>query len=198
VATRAETRETAACACSGVRRAGRALTHRYDEALAPSGLRVTQYAVLSRLDRIGPVAVGRLAEEMALDRTALTRSLAPLRRDGLVADAAGGDRRSRPVVLTPAGAEALAAARPLWRQAQASLAEGFGPERLAALLAELAAVEAAAAAIAPGATARSGSDAAATGEDPGSATGTSGGTAAGARRGRDGDAGQGRRENAVG
>ena len=146
-----ETAGTATCACSGIRRAGRALTNRYDEALAPSGLRVTQYALLSRLERLGPVAVGRLAEEMALDRTALTRTLAPLRRDGLVADAAGEDRRTRLVALTTAGTAAMAAARPLWREAQSRLTAGFGAERLATLLAELAAVEVAATGIGPAA-----------------------------------------------
>ena len=131
----------APCACSVVRRTGRALTRRYDEILAPSGLRVTQYAVLSTLARQGPIGMSRLADELATDRTTLTRALSPLQRDGLIRVALGQGRLSRVVELTAAGEAALEQARPLWLDAQAELATIVGPDRLAALVGELAAVE---------------------------------------------------------
>ncbi len=129
------------CACTRVRRTGRALTRLYDEALAPSGLRVTQYAVLATLGRSGPIAVGRLAEELALDRTTLTRALGPLQREGLVRVDQGEDRRRRLVRLTEAGGETLERARPLWRQEQGLMTAALGRDRFAALLRELSAVE---------------------------------------------------------
>lgn len=129
------------CACSVVRRTGRALTRRYDEILAPSGLRVTQYAVLATLARHGPIGMSRLADDLATDRTTLTRTLAPLQRDGLIQVALGQDRRTRVVDVTAAGAAALERARPLWLDAQAQVATIVGPDRLAALVGELAAVE---------------------------------------------------------
>ncbi len=132
----------APCACSVVRRTGRALTRRYDEILAPSGLRVTQYAVLSTLARQGGEdGMSRLADELATDRTTLTRALSPLQRDGLIRVALGQGRLSRVVELTAAGEAALEQARPLWLDAQAELATIVGPDRLAALVGELAAVE---------------------------------------------------------
>ena len=130
------------CACTRVRRAGRALTRLYDEVLAPSGLRVTQYAVLATLTRLGPSAVGRLAEELAMDRTTLTRALAPLQREGLVRVDEGADRRTRLVRATATGEAAVARARPLWLEAQARVASSLGRERFESLLGELAAVEA--------------------------------------------------------
>lgn len=131
----------AVCACTSVRRASRALTQLYDAALAPCGLTVTQYAVLAKLARLGPTSLAPLAEEMAMDRTTLTRVLAPLRRRGLVGDGPGRDRRARVVALTAAGEEARAAARPHWAAVQRRIAGGLGRERYDALLGELAALE---------------------------------------------------------
>ena len=129
------------CVCTRVRRLDRSLTRLYDDALAPSGPRVTQYALLSRLAALGPVTLSRLADAMATDRTTLTRNLAPLERAGFVAVAAGADRRTRLVRLIGNGEAALSRARPFWRAAQERVTTGFGRERLDALFAELAAVE---------------------------------------------------------
>lgn len=131
-----------ACACTRVRRLDRALTQLYDDALAPSGLRVTQYALLSKLAALGPVPLTRIADELAVERTTLTRNLAPLQRDGLVRVAPGPDRRTRLADLTDLGRAALEQARPCWHEAQGRLAAGLGRHRLDALLAELADVEA--------------------------------------------------------
>ena len=130
------------CACTAIRRTGRVLTQRYDNALAPTGLRVTQYAVLAKLAGRGAVAVGALADALAMDRTSLTRALAPLQRDGLVRVDPDDDRRRRLIRLTEEGEEALARARPRWREAQAQVAASLGQDRLDALLRELSAVEA--------------------------------------------------------
>jgi DNA-binding MarR family transcriptional regulator len=127
-----------ACACASVRRTGRALAQVYDAILAPSGLRNTQFALLSRLDQETPVGMGDLADLLAMDRTTLTRALAPLERQGWVVVEAGADRRTRQVRLTASGAATREAARPLWQQAQAHVTGQFGEERLAALRQELA------------------------------------------------------------
>lgn len=130
----------ATCACAAIRRASRALTLRYDRALAPSGLRVSQFSLLANLARGGPITVQRLADEMLLERTTVTRAAAALQRRGLVAGEVGRDRRTRILRLTPAGDAALARARPLWQSAQAGVADALGAERLGALLGELAEV----------------------------------------------------------
>jgi len=130
------------CACTSVRRTGRALAQVYDTIMAPSGLRNTQFALLCHLEPETPVGMGDLAELLVLDRTTLTRALAPLERQGWLAIEAGADRRTRQVRLTADGAATRDAARPLWRQAQAHVAMKFGEERLAALRQELAALAA--------------------------------------------------------
>lgn len=130
------------CMCASVRRAGRALTNLYDDILAPSGLRVTQFSLLAHLARVDETTVTRLAEVRAMDRTTLTRNLAPLERDGFVTVGAGADRRTRVVRITVAGRAAMERALPLWREAQAHVAAALGGERFGAILNEMEAVAA--------------------------------------------------------
>ncbi len=84
-----------ACACGRLRRATRALTQLYDDLMAPSGLRVTQFSLLRTLGRSGNATLSDLAGTMLLDRTALSRTLDPLAERGLVAIAPGRDARTR-------------------------------------------------------------------------------------------------------
>ncbi|GEP04169.1 MarR family winged helix-turn-helix transcriptional regulator [Methylobacterium oxalidis] len=114
------------CHCLAVRQAARHVTQLYDRHLAASGLRATQFALLSTLDRMGSLAVHELAGHLVMDRTATGRALRPLERDGLIAIGAGRDARTRALSLTPAGRERLEAARPLWQRAQAAFRTEYG------------------------------------------------------------------------
>lgn len=128
------------CACFNLRKAARAVTQLYEEVLRPTGLRVTQFALLSATRTLEPVPVRRLAKAVVMDRTTLTRDLKPLEKQGLVKLETGVDRRERWVTLTPRGHQALAAAFPLWEKAQTRVTKGLGQERLQRLLADLSAV----------------------------------------------------------
>ena len=131
------------CICVNLRRVARAMTALYDEALAPAGIKVTQFSLLRAVQRNEPAAIGTLSEELDLDRTTLARNLNPLQREGLIELAAGDDRRVTEVRLTRRGRSAVEKALPLWREAQASLGERFSADRVAqlrAIAAEAAAV----------------------------------------------------------
>ena len=130
-----------ACACGRLRRAARALTQLYDDAMAPAGLRVTQFSLLRTLERDGALRITDLAARQLLDRTALSRNLDPLVERGLVAVAAGKDARTREVALTPKGAAALRRAEPLWKHAQEDVARRVGKSRLETLIAILGELE---------------------------------------------------------
>ena len=132
---------TNACACGRLRRATRALTQLYDDAMAPSGLRVTQFSLLRTLAREGRSRISDLAGATLIDRTALSRNLDPLVLRRLVEIVPGRDARTREVALTRAGRAAIRAAEPYWRRAQAEVAEALGTERLDAFIATLAAIE---------------------------------------------------------
>ena len=129
------------CACGRLRRAARALTQLYDDAMAPSGLRVTQYSLLSALARRGPLRITELASVQLLDRTALSRNLDPLVAKGLVAIRPGRDARTREVAITPRGSAALRTALPHWQRAQAEVTKHLGADKLSALIATLAEIE---------------------------------------------------------
>jgi DNA-binding MarR family transcriptional regulator len=132
-----------ACACEGLRRSARSVTTLYQEALAGSGVRVAQLPILVAAALMGPAPVTAMADTLIIDRTTLTRNLASLERGGLVAFEDDEDARLRLVVLTSAGRQALGEALAAWQPVQDRVADAFGADRLAALVAELAAFTAA-------------------------------------------------------
>src|SRR5215212_1327026 len=135
----ASLREVArACACANLRRAARAVTQLFDEALAPSGLRVTQFTLLVTNRLMGESTINELAERMAMDRTTLSRNLKPLVRNGLLEVRPGEDGRTRLVRITPAGEQSLEEAYPLWQRAQQETVSALGEERHEALLGDVA------------------------------------------------------------
>ena len=132
---------SAACVCGRLRRASRAITQLYDDTMAPSGLRVTQFSLLRTLSRKGPVRITALATLALLDRTALSRNLEPLVAQGWVKIAAGTDARTREVTLTRAGTAALDRALPYWQRAQVEVLRQMGAPSIEALVRLLADVE---------------------------------------------------------
>jgi DNA-binding MarR family transcriptional regulator len=95
--------------------AARHITQFSDHFLAPSGLRTTQFSILAKLRRLGPMTINALAAEMVMDRTALGRRILPLERDGLIADEQGSrDGRSKELQVTEAGEAHFRAAMKGW------------------------------------------------------------------------------------
>ena len=125
------------CTCFGLRKAARAVTQMYDQALKPTGLRTTQFSLLAVTDRVGPRGMAELAEQLVMDRTTLTRNLKPLLDRGLLESVAGADRRRRPIAITAQGRAALAQALPYWRKAQLRMAGSLGRARWRRLLGDL-------------------------------------------------------------
>ena len=122
------------CNCLAIRQAARHVTQFYDQLFAPVGLRATQFAILSRLRRQGPLTINALAALLVMDRTTLGRNILPLQRDGLIEIvASAADRRRRELRLTEAGLARYAAALECWSAAQQRFETVFGGERAAAL-----------------------------------------------------------------
>jgi DNA-binding MarR family transcriptional regulator len=118
------------CNCLAVRQAARHVTQFYDQCLAPTGLRTTQFSILAKLRRLGPMTINTLAADLVMDRTTLGRNILPLERDGLVVVKPGAaDRRLKELRLTEAGAESVRAGVKLWASAQARFETTFGPDR---------------------------------------------------------------------
>jgi len=114
------------CVCNTLRMAARAVTQLYDDLLRPSGLRVTQFSILSAIARMDDANLRRLEVALAIDQTTLTRSLNLLEREGVIERASHPDGRVKAMRLTSKGRRALEVARPLWAQAQDKVLRELG------------------------------------------------------------------------
>src|ERR1700722_18312554 len=127
--------------CGSLRKASRRISQFYDSALAPAGIKSTQYSILSEVDRgnlEGPVTMCQLAAAMVMDRSTLGHNLKPLERDDLVVlRPSSDDRRKRYVELTKKGRSILQRSRRLWRHAEERFEKIFGKEPAAELRAVL-------------------------------------------------------------
>jgi DNA-binding MarR family transcriptional regulator len=122
------------CSCLALRQATRLATQLYDQYLAPSGLRITQFSILAKLKRLGPTTINALAAELVVDRTTLGRTILPLERDSLIRiEPSATDARSKELHLTRKGGARLDSAIPRWAEAQKRFEAAYGKERTAQL-----------------------------------------------------------------
>jgi DNA-binding MarR family transcriptional regulator len=136
--------EPAICNCLALRQAARQVTQLYERHLGKVGLKSSQYSILARLKRLGPLSVNELAALMVMNRTTTGRAVRPLERDKLVVIEAGRDARTRVIRLTPAGERRIKAAEAHWREAQREFEHAYGARASAALRTDLARVVSAA------------------------------------------------------
>ncbi|GAB7542543.1 MarR family transcriptional regulator [Cupriavidus sp. 8B] len=132
------------CNNTALRKAARRLTRFYDACMAETGLRTTQYTILSLLAARGPTTMAALADLLSMDRATMGHNLRPLERDGLITIQVGReDRREREVALSTLGAKTEAQSKPSWMKAQTRFEKEFGKEdalamrRLMARIAQL-------------------------------------------------------------
>lgn len=128
------TSDRSRCNCTALRKASRRVSQLYDTALAPSGLKTTQRAILAEISRSEPTTVGALAEALVMDSGALAHTLKPLERDRLVTiEIDPDDRRNRLITLTAKGRAKLAETDALWAKAQRGFEIAFGRAKSEAL-----------------------------------------------------------------
>jgi DNA-binding MarR family transcriptional regulator len=127
---------TSRCNASAAKKAARRLSLMYDKALAPVGLKSSQYGILSELHSRGArlPTVRELAEELVMDRSTLGQNLRPLVRDELITLLTDpNDRRIRLIALTKAGIAKLNEGAKYWRIAQDRFEATFGKQEAADL-----------------------------------------------------------------
>jgi DNA-binding MarR family transcriptional regulator len=132
------------CNNTALRKAARRVTRFYDACMANTGLRATQYAILSLLATRGTTTMAALADLLSMDRATMGHNLRPLERDGLVTIRIGReDRREREIALSSSGAKTEAKVKPAWLKAQARFEaelgadDALGMRRLMARVAQL-------------------------------------------------------------
>ena len=114
------------CVCTSIRKAARVLARTYDATLAPSGMNVTQLAVMRALLRHPHEPLARVADELAMDRSSLYRAIEALQKQRWVTLSDGRDSRSRRASVTRSGALALKRAGPGWGKIQSGIVDRFG------------------------------------------------------------------------
>jgi len=130
----------ALCPAFNIRAASRIITQLFDEILKPSGMQITQFAVLVGVFILDSPSISKLANGLVMDRTTLTRGLKPLEKEGLIKIVSGEDKRTHFVKLTPKGKSALEKTLPYWEKARTVVSEEFGKKHLDGLLKDLASV----------------------------------------------------------
>jgi DNA-binding MarR family transcriptional regulator len=121
------------CTNFKLRQLSRALTRHYDSYVAGTGLKITQYSLLSHVVHQGPIQPVELAHRMNLEASTLTRNLQPLLAHGWIQVGPGADARSRLINATAAGRAKHAEAHRAWKQAQLALNAQLGDARVARL-----------------------------------------------------------------
>jgi DNA-binding MarR family transcriptional regulator len=121
------------CTNQKLRQLMRRVAQRYDLEMGKSGLKGTQYSLLSFVVRLGPVRAVDLAAQMKLDTSTLSRNLRPLVAAGWLVIGAGADARSRLISATAQGRAKRVEAQRHWRVAQENLNQALGPQRVRAL-----------------------------------------------------------------
>ncbi len=122
------------CFCLNLRRATRAVSRIYDQALDSTGLKANQFNVLIVISSLAPATVPAVAQALAMERTTLLRNLGPLKAAGYVATTAGSGRRPDHIELTVTGLAALTSAIKAWQVAQRQITEQLGGSYSAQLL----------------------------------------------------------------
>lgn len=121
------------CTNLKLRQLSRVVTRHYDAFMATSGLKNTQYALLSHVAQFGPIRPCDLAQRLRMDTSTLSRNLQCLIAQGWVRLGPGDDARSRIVEATDAGRAKRAQAQQAWKQAQLAINARLGAKRVAQL-----------------------------------------------------------------
>jgi DNA-binding MarR family transcriptional regulator len=90
--------------------------------------------LLRHIEIVEMTTISELAKMMRIDRTTLNRNMKPLADAGLITINPGKDSRTRQIMLTEAGKDAVIKAWALWGEAQILIEEYLGDEDLGKLI----------------------------------------------------------------
>lgn len=108
--------------------AARAIARRYDAALRPVGLTITQFTLLAAIAYTRPNSITEIADRLSMERTSLTRGAKLLESSGLIARHGEVSARKRALRITEKGLEVLREAYPLWQSVQTDTEQRLGEE----------------------------------------------------------------------
>lgn len=123
------------CLSLALRRADRVVSQLYNRHIGPTGVRGTQFSVLTVIAEFDCITARDLSEALQMDQTTASRALQPLIREGYItAKPAPHDRREKMLCLTKSGRTVHEEAQRAWTRAQDELREKLGKRDSDALL----------------------------------------------------------------
>ena len=125
------------CACFNLRRAARLVTQRFDRAFRESGITANQFSILMAAYSEEGILLTKLAGNLGMERTTLSRNVSLLERMGMVSMATGNDKRERRIAINKNGITLLDKTLPLWQKAQNEVVEAIGRKKWRGLLSGL-------------------------------------------------------------
>lgn len=106
------------CAALHSRVLSRLVTRLYNNKLADTGLRITQFSILNAIKAQPPESIFQLSEWLGMERTSLQRTVDKLIEKGLVESEPTGNKRSLGLSLTTEGEALYRQALTRWQEAQ--------------------------------------------------------------------------------
>ena len=128
---------TMMCACSNFRKATRSVTQLFDRQLQACGLRSTQLILLLEISVAATATIPHLSRQLVMDKSTVTRNLAPMLNEGWIEATSGEGRRKKIIRVTPKGQRVLACAVPVWETVQKDFTSGLGHQRWRRLFEDL-------------------------------------------------------------
>jgi DNA-binding MarR family transcriptional regulator len=101
------------------------------QAMRPQRVTVSRYRTLAILMELADLTINELARQSSIERSALSRLLDQLEREGLISRRLRStDRRALEIRITPKGREAYLAMRPARREVLKRATEGIAPDEI--------------------------------------------------------------------
>jgi len=116
------------CLCINTRRAANAMTTYYDRNFAGMDISATQFSLMMNIKEIGKTNIKDLTNVVKLDKSTLTRTLAPLIEKGFIYSEQGKNRREVNIALTEDGIRKVDEVRPKWISLQKQVVDSLGGE----------------------------------------------------------------------
>ena len=114
------------CLAVRIRLLNRTVTHIFDDALRPLGVKVSQLNVLMVVAKRGPTSPGEVARVLNMEKSTLSRNVDRMRIHGWLKVSEGNSGNKQILELGPPGRKLIQKSLPLWKKAQTETEELLG------------------------------------------------------------------------
>jgi DNA-binding MarR family transcriptional regulator len=121
------------CIAVRVRLLSRMVTHIYDSAMKPYGVKLNQITILSLVYLSGGIGFEALGRRLRMEKSTASRNVERLKKAGWLTVTLDGDDKRKLLRITPSGERLLTDVHGAWEDAQKQAEELLGREGAAAV-----------------------------------------------------------------